>query len=115
MKYNYKKMDKQLAELERLFQPTHPRGIVWTDFLGQAEHDGLAPDERIVEDYFDDSDGDTVIITERITDDASDEGKDFLHGTWDRKRLDAINRSPARMVLRIVLKKKRRSKWRPSR
>jgi hypothetical protein len=36
----------------------------------------VRPCARIVEDYFDDADGETVIITERITADASDEGYD---------------------------------------
>jgi hypothetical protein len=93
MKYNYKKMDKQLAELDRVFRPAFPRGAVYREPLGKAKRDGLAAGERIVEDYFDDADGETQIITERITAIDSDEGYDYPHGTWDATRLDAVMRA----------------------
>ena len=77
--------------------PAFPRGVVCEERLGQEERDGLAAGQRVVEDYFDDADGETLIITERITVDDSDEGYDYPHGTWDRKRLDAIMRAPLRI------------------
>jgi hypothetical protein len=67
MKNNLKHLEKQLAELHQDFHPPHPPGMVWTDALEQAERDGLAPGERIVEDYYLDAAGKEVIIKERIS------------------------------------------------
>jgi hypothetical protein len=108
MKNNFKPLEKQFAEMGQYSSPPHPRGIVWMEPLDQAKHDGLAPHERIVEDYCDDADEETVIIAERITADPSDKGKDFAHGTWDRKYLDAINRHPP-IIDSIIWRTKRRS------
>jgi hypothetical protein len=75
MKNNLNNLEKQLAGLVERSSPPHPKGIVWTERLVQAERDGLAPDERIVEDYYDDAEGETVIIRERITAEPTDKGK----------------------------------------
>lgn len=93
MKNNLKHLQKQLAELHQDFHPPQPPGMVWTDALEQAERDGLAPDERIVEDYYLDAAGKEVIIKERISADPSDRAKDFPYGYWDPEYLDAFNRS----------------------
>jgi hypothetical protein len=98
MKHNHKQMDKQLAELDRVFRPTCPPGVQFREPLGKAKRDGLAAGERIVEDYFDGADGETVIRTERITAIDSDEGYDYPHGTWDTTRLDTIMRSSFRIA-----------------
>ena len=92
MKNILKNLEKQLAGLVERSSPPHPKGVVWTESLEQADRDVLAPGERIVEDYYDDADGETLIIKERITADPADKGKDFKHGSWDRKYLDALNR-----------------------
>ena len=108
MKNNLNNLEKQLAGLVERSSPPHPKGIVWTERLVQAERDDLAPDERIVEDYYDDAEGETVIIRERITAEPTDKGKDFKHGSWDRRYLDAINRHPP-LIDRIVWRTERQS------
>src|SRR5580700_4160726 len=95
MKYNFKHLEKQMAKLHQGFHPPHPPGMVWRDPLEHAEHDGLEPGERIVEDYHLDIAGKTVIIKERISADPSDTAKDFPYGSWDPEYLDAFNRSYA--------------------
>ena len=114
MKYNYKKMDKQLAELDQVFRPAFPRRAVCGEPLGQKERDGLAEGERIVEDYFDDADGETLIITERVTADDSDEGYDYPHGTWDPKRLDAIMRANFELNRLVWIDDRRSSRIAPT-
>ena len=108
MKNNLKNLEKQLAGLAGRSSPPHPKGIMWTESIGQADRDGLAPGERIVKDYYDDADGEALIMRERITAEPTDKGKDFKHGSWDRKYLDAINRHPP-LIDRIVWRTARRS------
>jgi hypothetical protein len=93
MKNNLKHLEKQLAGLAGRLSPPHPKGMVWTDALDQAKHDGLVPGERIVEDYYLNAAGETVIIKERISADFSDTAKDLPHGSWDQKYLDDFNRN----------------------
>jgi|SRR5580700_4262168 hypothetical protein len=107
MKNNLKHLERQLAEMNQYLSPPHPRGVLWMDVIDQNKREGLALDERIVEDYYEDADGEEVILVERITSDPSDKGKDFAHGSWDRRYLDAINRHPP-IIDRIVVRKKRR-------
>jgi hypothetical protein len=98
MKYNYQKMDRQLAELEQMFHPPYPRGKVLRVFLGQEERDSLGPDDKIVEDHFEDAQGATVIRAQRIAADPSDGGKDYPHGCWNPKYLDANIRHPQQIT-----------------
>jgi hypothetical protein len=93
MKNNFKYFQRQLDALELALNPPDVRGLIWRLRLSQAP-DCLAPGKRIVEDYYTDTDGTSVIIAERITSDPSDKGKDYAHGSWDRKWLDSLNRHP---------------------
>jgi hypothetical protein len=99
---NYKQMEKEVAAMMRSLNPPF-RGL-FSACLTPAERDGMGPEERIVEDYYDDENGEEVIVAERITADPSDEGQDFPHGTWDREYWDA---NPPR-IDRIVVRRKRR-------
>jgi hypothetical protein len=86
----FKSMEKQIAKLEQRFHPApqDPHNL-YSETLDQATRDGLAPNERIVEDYYQDADGGTVISRERVTSDPSDTGKNIPHGRWDREKLYA--------------------------
>jgi hypothetical protein len=42
MKNNLKNLEKQLAGLAGRSSPAHPKGVIWTDPVDQAERDGLA-------------------------------------------------------------------------
>jgi hypothetical protein len=93
MRNYYKDFGKQVAALEAAYRPPHYGGLIW-DYLEEAEGSVLGPNERIVEDYFQDAAGKTVIIAERISADPSDPAKDYPHGSWDPRYLDALNRNP---------------------
>src|ERR1700733_6675989 len=101
MRQNLKNIEKQLAKLEKGFHPVHDPRIIISELLNDADRKNVKPNERIVEDYYQEPDGRTVIWKERITADPSDLGKDFPHGSWDRRELDAYYRRP-HQITRIV-------------
>src|ERR1700735_4926867 len=108
MRKNLKNVEKQIAKLEKGFYPVHDPNIIIPELLSDAARKNLKPNERIVEDYYQNADGGTVIWKERITADPSDMGKDFPHGCWDRRILDAIYRVP-HQVTRTVWERKTRT------
>lgn len=97
-------MEKEVAAMKRRLYPHSLRGLISIS-LTPAERDGMAPGERIVEDYCDDENGNELIMMERITDDPADKGKDYPHGTWDREYWEGF----PPQIDGIVLRKKRRS------
>jgi hypothetical protein len=108
MKQSLKNMEKQIAKLEKGFHPVHDPKIIVPEPLSDAARKKVKPNERIVEDYYQEPDGRTVIWKERITADPSDMGKDFPHGSWDRRILDAHYRRPGQ-ITRIVCERKTRA------
>jgi hypothetical protein len=76
---------------DRALQCFEESSRIW-DFL--QRRDALAQNERVVEDYYKNAAGETVIIAERISADPSDTAKDFPHGSWDPSYLYALNRNP---------------------
>jgi hypothetical protein len=64
-------------------------GLVWRILLEPAEHAGLAPGQRIVEDRYQKGEGklNVVMTWERITSEPSDMGKTYLDGQWSRKAI----------------------------
>ena len=108
MRQSLKNMEKQIAKLEKGFHPVHDPNIIVPERLSDADRKNVKPNERIVEDYYQEPDGRTVIWKERITADPSDMGKDFPHGSWDRRIFDAHHRHPGQ-ITRIVCERKTRA------
>jgi hypothetical protein len=89
MSKNLKSIEEQIAKLEQGFNRHHDPHLKFCHRLGQAVYAGLAPNERIVPDYYQAADGVTLITLERVTADPSDMGKDVPHGSWDHNKLYA--------------------------
>ena len=99
MSKNLKSIEKQIAKLEQGFNRHQDPNLTFRESLGQAVHAGLAPNERIVEDYYQAADGITLITLERVTADPSDMGKDVPHGSWDHNKLYArFRHTPIRSI-----------------
>jgi hypothetical protein len=88
MKKNLKSLERRIAKLGQVFHRRNPN-ILCYDPVEQTVRDGLAPNERIVKDFYQDADGRAVITLERVTANPSDMGKDVPHGSWDRDKLYA--------------------------
>jgi hypothetical protein len=104
-----KSLEKQIAKLEQHFHPIRDPNLILPLPVTDAVRNNLAPNERIVEDYYQDTGGETVMWEERVTTDPSDMGKDFPHGAWDRRRFDADYRR-SHQVTHIVWERKTRAK-----
>jgi hypothetical protein len=89
MKKNLKTLEQQLVKLDQDFHRNHDPNLMFDVGVSQDVRDDLAPNERVVEDHFQNADGETVITLGRVTANPSDMGKDFAHGSWDRDRLYA--------------------------
>jgi len=100
-----KNLERRLARLEqRLCPPFNPR-LVWVRSLDQAGSDGGAPTERIVEDYYDNAAGETVVIMKRIPSDPSDVGWRYRYCARTRKILAEFEGLP-RIIERVCWKKR---------
>jgi len=67
--------------MEHRFHPPLDPNLSCSRPLGQAVHDSLAPKERIVEDCYQNTNGEAVITVERVTVKPTDMGKNFPHGS----------------------------------
>src|ERR1700683_281838 len=59
MSQNLKNIEKQLAKLEKGFHPVHDPKIIIPEPLSDADRKNVKPNERIVEDYYQNADGGT--------------------------------------------------------
>ena len=73
--------------MEQHFHPVVPRGLILSMRLEPAERNALKPNELIVEDQYEDAEGELVMTRERITADPSDIGICFPRRSWSRKDL----------------------------
>jgi hypothetical protein len=97
-----KAIEARIANLQHRFQPPLDPDGRFEQRLGQAVHNSLAPNERVVEDCYQDIDGETVVTLERVTVNPTDLGKYFPDGSWDREKITRRFRH-ATYTVRIVL------------
>jgi hypothetical protein len=93
MRNNLKDLERRVTSLEQQMHPPLGRGLSWLLPLDAAKRNGLTPGQRIVEDDYENDEGETLMSVERITSDPSDIGKRFLDGSWNRKAFEQYVRS----------------------
>lgn len=93
----FRELERRIARIEELHSSPSFPGVVWAELLDSGHRHALTPGCRIVEDYFNDENGCLVMIRERITNDPSDLGMDYAHGTWDSSELPS-NHGPAERI-----------------
>ena len=102
MKKILKDLAQRVAQLEQSSRPAP--GLIVTQSVEEQRRDALSPSERIVEDYYLDDAMKIVMICERITTDAADEGKWFPDGSWNREQFERLRRQPAGTIRLRLLK-----------
>ena len=80
-------LQRRIVRLEQIGSPAWIPGLVWIETLDPTERNAMSPDDRIVEDFYLNEKGSSVMICERMTNELSDVGKNFPDGSWDRSRL----------------------------
>ena len=76
--------------------------------LEPAERAGLTPEQRIVQDHYEDAEKELVMIRERITSDPCDIGLCFPEGTWSRGAIRQYRESARYPPTKIIWKSARR-------
>ena len=87
MRNTLKNLTERLARLEQHFHPERDRRLILLMRLEPSEREGLKPNERIVEDQYEDGEGERVMTKQRITPDPSDIGLCFPKRHWSRRDL----------------------------
>jgi hypothetical protein len=88
----------RIVRLEQIGSPAWIPGLVWIETLDPTERNAMSPDDRIVEDFYLNEKGSSVMICERMTHDLSDVGREFADGSWDRSRLPSTCGPPKGVI-----------------
>ncbi len=80
-------LEWRIAQLESCAVAQLIPGLAWIQPLDAELRNAMAPNERIVEDIYEDEEGHPLMISERITSDSSDLGWSYPHGAWDRSHV----------------------------
>lgn len=101
MRNTLRQLERRIDKLAQRLCPPVVRGLIWRIVLEPAVLAGLGPEQRIVEDQYEDAEGSLVMTWERVTSDPSDIGQCFPYRFWNSEALKEFaecNRHPTQDI-----------------